>query len=228
MTQTPAHAGASYTFNDDLLTPVTVTKGAHSTPVWIQKRWQDGEFATYIQNNGCGHCCVAMALRLSGIADVTPYDEYLHCRALWGAPDEAAGQYHFLSVAGALKSLRSYGVKAEAYGFLPGEREAAVAHMLEELARGRLVLFDSLPLREDNPFSSGAHYVLFVGLTEDGRVIVANSSVKARTDTLGIQTVNTEEITAALSDEGCEPLAHDLTWGVLCDYRQKLGYIVIG
>lgn len=222
-----ARFAVSFVLEKNEKTPVTVQKGAHKTPVWIQRAWEDGEFATYIRNNGCGHCCCAMALRLCGIPDVTPYDEYVHCRTLWGPPDEAKGQYHFLSVYGALRSLRSYGVTAEAYGVAPNGVCEAVDHIVESLARGCLVIFDSAPLREDNPFSPGSHYVLLVGLADSGEVVVANSSNRARTPTLGIQTVGREALEQALDPKGCNPKTHDLTWGVLCPYEEKIGYIVI-
>lgn len=218
---------AVFHLTSDALCPATVEKGDCMTPVWIQQEWQEGEFACYIQKNGCGHCCATMALRLSGIPDITPHDEYVHCRALWGEPDEAQGQNHFLSVAGVEASLRSYGVNAKAYGFAAGQRTDAVAHILAELRAGNLVLFHSLPLLPDNPFSPGAHYVLFVGLSEDGRVMVANSSRRARTDTPGVQLVTAQDIEGALSPDGCDPHVHSLTWGVLYNYKEKLGYIVI-
>lgn len=93
---------ASYRLTGDAKIPATVSLGAASTPVWMQQLWENGEFARYIRANGCGHCCTAMAANLYGIS-IDPYQEYLHCRSLWGAPNEEPqerGEHHFLSVAG--------------------------------------------------------------------------------------------------------------------------------
>ena len=44
--------------------PAEVTLGEHTTPVWIQQKWEEGQYAEYVRKNGCGHCCTAMAARL--------------------------------------------------------------------------------------------------------------------------------------------------------------------
>ena len=65
-----------YSFTNDPLKPATIFLGDHQTPVWIQQRWEEGEYAGFIQKNGCGHCCVAMAARLQGV-DLTPMRNFL-------------------------------------------------------------------------------------------------------------------------------------------------------
>ncbi len=220
-------AAYEFIFEDDERIPVTVKKGEYSTPVWIQTAWEEGELAPYIQKNGCGHCCVTMAARLAGVPDITPYTEYENCRALWGLPNADEGRYHWLSTGGVVESLKSYGVESVAYGIPVGGRAAAVEHIYRELSEGKLVIFISFPLTPDNPFSSGAHYVLFVGLTEDGRVAVANSSLRARTDTPGAQTVTAAEIEAAMFPHGAEPNGKGLTWGILDGLGEQSGYVVV-
>ena len=220
-------SSAVFTFHDDAKIPVTVTKGEYSTPVWIQTAWEEGEFSVYIQKNGCGHCSCAMAARLCGVPDITPYTEYENCRRLWGIPNADEGRYHWLCFGGVVESLKSYGVEAEAFGVPAGKQSEAVEDICRALSEGKLVIFCSLPLTPDNPFSSGAHYVLFVGLTEDGRVLVANSSLKARTETPGAQTVTRGEIENALYPHGCEPNGKGLTWGILEGLNDQLGYVVV-
>ena len=222
----PAPDNVSYTLLDpEALVAATVTKGDYTAPVWIQKRWTEGEFAEYIVKNGCGHCCAAMALCLCGHT-VTPYDEYLHCREVWGLPDEVE-TFHYLSVAGVCASLKSYGVKAEAFTNAPGEEgiRAAVEHIRTSLVEGKLVVFGSVPLRADNPFSTGRHYVLFVGLDGDGSVLVANSSVKAQPKTVGVQTVPFTAVADAMLPTG-GILGEGLTWGTPA--LPTSGYVVVG
>ena len=102
-----------YTNNEKA--PAIITKGKYSTPVWIQQKWEDGEYSQYIQKNGCGHCCVAMALNLSGI-NIDPHAEYTHCRKLWGEPrmGEPLFEDHFLSETGIMPVVESFGIPAKA------------------------------------------------------------------------------------------------------------------
>lgn len=216
-----------YTLLDgSALVAATVRRGERETPVWIQSRWEEGEYARYIQRNGCGHCCVAMAARLLGARDVTPYTEYEHCRALFGPPSEARDEGHFLSPRGVSLSLSGFGLDAAVHPYPAGDREAAVDAILAALGEGKLVIFLSFPETPDNPFSSGAHYVLLCGLLEDGRVLVANSSTKAVTDTLGIQCATREQLIRAIPEAGGR-IAESDTWGLEHGYRQNAGYITV-
>lgn len=216
-----------YTLLDgEALVPATVRRGRYETPVWIQSRWEEGEYAIYIQRNGCGHCSVAMAARLLGVRDVTPYTEYEGCRALFGPPSDKRDEGHFLSPRGVALSLLGLGLDAEVHPYPKADREAAVDAILAALGEGKLVIFLSFPETPDNPFSSGAHYVLLCGLLEDGRVLVANSSTKAVTDTLGIQTVTREQLARAIPEAGGVIGASD-TWGLEHGYRNNTGYVTV-
>ncbi len=210
----------------EALVAATVRRGEYETPVWIQSRWEEGEFAPYIQKNGCGHCSVAMAARLLGVPEVTPYTEYEHCRALFGAPSPERDEGHFLSPRGVALSLLGFGLAAEVHPYPRGGREAAADAILAALGAGALVIFLSFPETPDNPFSSGAHYVLFCGLTEDGRVLLANSSTKAATDTLGIQTVTREQLVRAIPEAG-GVIGDTDTWGLEHGYRGNAGYVIV-
>ena len=93
---------AKFINTGDKKIPAIVSVGSRSTPVWCQAEWTDGEHYKVINGSGCGHTCVAMALRLMGVEDVDPHKEYLHCLEIWGKPnntgDERTIQYSFLSV----------------------------------------------------------------------------------------------------------------------------------
>ena len=111
---------ATFKNTGDKKIPAIVTVGNRSTPVWAQAEWTDGEYYKVINGSGCGHTCVAMALRFMGVEDIDPHKEYVHCRSIWGAPkktgEERTNQYAFLSVSGVEKVINSYGVTAKAYG----------------------------------------------------------------------------------------------------------------
>lgn len=217
----------SYTLHSpDALVAATVHRAGEETPVWIQSRWEEGEYACYIQRNGCGHSCAAMAARLLGVREVTPYREYEHCRALFGAPSPERDEGHFLSPRGVALSLCGLGLDAKVHPYPRGAREAAVRDILTALREGKLVVFLSFPERPCNPFSSGAHYVLLCGFTEKGEILVANSSLKAVTDTPGIQAVGAQALLDAIPEAG-GVIGEGDTWGLEHGYRQNVGYVTV-
>lgn len=212
----------SYTLTGEFLTPAVIRTETGETPVWMQQRWQEGEFAVYVRKNGCGHCCTAMAARLHGVA-MDPYTEYEHCRRLWGEPGPQQG--HWLSTAGIVKVLHSLNVPAEGFGVESMGPEQAVAQILAALRAGKQVIFTSNPDHyPDNPFSNGYHWVMAVALQADGTVLIANSSDKAVTD--GIQTVTPDIIERALFREATAP--EDMTWGEEARIHVGSGFIVVG
>ena len=217
-----------YTLLDgEALTVATVRRGEFETPVWIQSRWEEGEHACYVQKNGCGHCCAAMAARLFGVRDVTPHSEYAHCLTLFGEPSLDRNEGHFLSPLGVARSLRGFGVKAEAYGYEPNGQAAATERILEALRAGKLVVHESFPLKKDNPFSPGAHYVLLFGLDPEGRVLVANSSLRANPPVPGIQAVPTSAIADSLLPTG-GIIGRKDGWGRAVGFGDNAGYVIVG
>ena len=156
---------ATFKNTGDKKIPAIVTVGNRSTPVWAQAEWTDGEYYKVINGSGCGHTCVAMALRLMGVEDIDPHKEYVHCRSIWGAPkktgDERTNQYAFLSVSGVEKVINSYGVTAKAYGVEKNSIQKAVSHMIEALKNGKVVVFDSVANFPDNPLFN-LLYILFI------------------------------------------------------------------
>ena len=220
---------ATFKNTGDKKIPAIVTIGNRSTPVWCQSEWTEGEYYKVINGSGCGHTCVAMALRLMGVEDIDPHKEYVHCRSIWGAPkktgDERTNQYAFLSVSGVEKVINSYGVTAKAYGVEKNGIQKAVSHMIEELKNGKVVVFDSVANFPDNPFSSGAHYVLLCGITKEGKILVANSGVKGKLDYPGINLVGSEDLEKAMLDD---TIVSDMTWGQIIPVKEKYGYVVVG
>lgn len=216
----------SYSLTDDCKTPAIITKGEYSTPVWIQQKWEDGEYSKYIQKNGCGHCCTAMALNLNGIK-ITPYEEFLLCKKLWGEPrnEEPICEDYFISAAGICKIINSFNVPAQCFGVPVGKTDYVGEHISKSLRMGKSVILWSHPSEKfhNNPFSLSDHYILLVGYGQDGKIVVANSSVKADTNN-GIQFANLEMVVNSLY-EGCEP--EDFTWGRY-DLPHSGGYVVVG
>ncbi len=211
---------------DDARIPADIEKNGHVAHVYIQRQWETGEFKNYIQKNGCGHCCVAMALALNGVSDVTPHDEYVHCRQMWGAPkeEEPFHQGHFLSTVGVYKSVTSYGVAAEYVPIPTGGESACADRLYQALEEGKTAIFWSHPFTSDNPFSTGDHYVLAAGLTDDGNILIANSSIHAKTDHLGVQIVTKQTIADALWGNDSHP---DATWGN-GDENLAAGFVIVG
>ncbi len=217
---------ARFYTNDSYLTPVTVEKNGNKTPVFIQQRWTEGEFSEFIVKNGCGHTCVAMALRLQGIQDITPHDVYTHCRKAWGPPKEEEPylQGNWLSLTGICKIFKDFCVKAEYIPIDKGKEKLAADRIFGFLKDGKTVIFNSVPNLPDNPFSTGSHYVLAVGITEDGKALVANSSTKGKTSPLGIQTADKATVASALIGGTEHP---DNTWGTHLLYV-NYAFCVIG
>lgn len=217
---------AIFRYTGDSALPAHITLGDKTTPVWIQQKWKDGEWAQFIQRNGCGHTCTAMALNLNGIK-INPHEEFALCRKMWGEPrmGEPLNEDNFISASGIVKVIQSFGIKAQAYGIPEGGTEDAAQHIEDMLKLGKQVIFWSHPSDRlpDNPFSSGEHYVLAVGFTQDGEILIANSSENAAVKD-GIQKTNRTTIAKALR-EGVEPM--DFTWGRY-DLIHSGGYVVVG
>lgn len=215
---------AKYCVTDNPAIPAIITLGKHESPVWIQSAWEDGEYAPYIRRNGCGHCCTAMAANLQGI-NINPYDAYLLCHKLWGEPNEAIGQDHFQTVAGIVKVLNHLGIAAECFGVADGKQKEAVSHIISGLQDGKQVIFVSDPFHNPgNVFSTGYHYVMAVGFTEDGNILIANSSEKTQKG--GIQAVTTQTIEDALYTGGtADP---NMTWGQVEVLHKGCTYVTVG
>jgi len=217
---------ATYKLTNNPSIPAEVTVDGHSTPVWIQQNWTEGENSLYIRRNGCGHCCTSMVLNLRGIK-INPYEEYMHCRKLWGVPNEDAipPQDHFITVSGITKVLESFGIKSKCFGVLNGKETKASQDIVSALEAGKLVILESHPSESfpDNPFSTGEHYVLAAGICENGKILIANSSGKA--EPTGIQLVDMQTIAGALYPDTVPD--ETMTWGVVEKLENGVGYVIV-
>ena len=215
-----------YEYTGDSKIPAIITKGCNFTPVWIQQEWETGEFSAYIRKNGCGHCCTAMALNLCGIK-INPHEEYVLCRKMWGEPrmGEPLFEDHFISETGIVQIIKNFDIKAEAFGVKKSLTYEAKEHIINELNAGKMAIIWSHPSDKlpDNPFSPGEHYILAAGITEDGEILVANSSLRAHTKK-GIQLTDSETIEKVLF-EGT--VTSDYTWGRY-DFSKSGAYVIIG
>ena len=121
--------------------------------------------------------------------------------------------------------MKEFGIKAEKFGLLRKTKDEVIKHLKESLESGKQIIFWSHPSEKlpDNPFSTGDHYVIAVGLTEDGKILIANSSKKGATQN-GIQYTDYETVYLSLYEEA-DPL--DFTWG-RHDLAHSGGYVVIG
>lgn len=215
---------ASYEFVDKELVSSIISFGDASTPVWRQREWNIGEYQEFVRKNGCGHCCTAMALNLHQIK-ITPHDEFALCRKLWGEPKTTLEfpQGNYQTVCGITKILQYHGVPAEYFG-VPS-REAAARHIENALKQQKQVIFWCIPAEQfpDTPFSQGEHYVMAVGYTEDGQILVANTSMKKAPQ--GVNLVDIDTISKALY-QGSTPT--DRTWGQRGLHAHCAGYVIVG
>lgn len=203
-----------------------VSAGANTTPVWNQHKWQSGEYAIYIQKNGCGHCCTAMALNLNGIK-ITPYEEFELCRKMWGEPrmGEPLFEDNFISPSGIAQIIKRFGINAAAYGIEAGKSYEASVHIEKELQNGRQVIIwsHSSEKLNPNPFSKGEHYILAAGFTQDGKILIANTSDYVAAQN-GIQFTDRQTIEKILMDG---TRITDYTWGRY-NFSDGGSYVVVG
>ena len=218
---------ASYQLTGDPKIPATVDWNGRRTPVWMQQLWTTGPYQNYVRANGCGHCCAAMAARLHGV-DIDPHEEYELCRKLWGAPRELPndmGQDHFQTVAGITKVLTHLGIPAQCCGVAEDGQKDATGHIIEVLKQGKQVILISDPFRDPgNIFSTGYHYVMAVGFAENGKILIANSSVNAAPQ--GVQLVEPDVIGRALFAGGTADMS--MTWGEISVLYKGCTYVVVG
>ena len=213
---------ASSAKTKDPLIPAVVTVGPYTAPVWLQTQWTEGEYACYINKNGCGYCSTATTLGLHGIT-VTPYQVYERCRTLWGPPQ--GNQGHYISDSGIVKVLKSFGVHAEYFCMGAGDEAATKAHISAALTSDKQVLICSIPSDRlpNNPFSPGAHWVLAVGYgNAAGDILIANSS--NRSNNAGAHLVTMDTVVAAILPGG---QIQDNTWGN-SGYKTYAGYVIVG
>ena len=214
------------TDNSDEKIYAEVFAHGYSTPVWNQNKWQDGEYAEYIRKNGCGHCCTAMALNLNGVK-ISPHEEFVLCRKMWGEPrmGEPLCEDNFISPSGLAQIIKRFGINAAAYGIEAGKSYEASVHIEKELQNGRQVIIwsHSSEKLNPNPFSKGEHYILAAGFTQDGKILIANTSDYVA-DQNGIQFTDRVTIEKILMED---TRITDYTWGRY-NFSDGGSYVVVG
>jgi hypothetical protein len=66
---------------------------------------------------------------------------------------------------------------------------------------------------------------LKIGITEDNKILVANSGAKGKLDYPGINLVGSEDLEKAMLDD---TIVSDMTWGQIIPVKEKYGYVVVG
>ena len=220
---------ATYKILKDEYIPVSVSVNGFETPVWIQQLTPEGKYQSPLRYSGCGHSCNAMALSLRG-KPTTPQQEIEFCVKRWGEPSVSSSgkkQYWFLSITGMVEILNACGLNAKCYGVSEQTPKTATEHIVSALNEGKLVTIVSSPSEsfKENPFSTGDHYVLLLGFTSDGKILVANSSLNGVYDKcVGVQEVDSETIMRALNPAGSPK---QKTWGELENLFEGIGYVII-
>ena len=168
----------------------------------------------------------AMALNLNGIK-ITPHEEFELCRKMWGEPrmGEPLFEDNFISPSGISKIIKSFGINAAAYGIEAGKSYEASVHIEKELQNGRQVIIwsHSSEKLNPNPFSKGEHYILAAGFTQDGKILIANTSDYVAAQN-GIQFTDRQTIEKILMDG---TRITDYTWGRY-NFSDGGSYVVVG
>lgn len=144
-----------------------VTLNGKRVQVWNQHK-QTGKYKTLLSKHGCGMCCGAMAATLMG-RSTTPALFTEMAVALFGARSAA------ISTAGIVKVLKKIKVSAKRYNVTRTNGDNIKSKIKAALKAGKPVICWTAPNDNKDPFSGGHHYVLAVGYTKEGKVLVANS-----------------------------------------------------
>lgn len=132
----------------------------------MDKRWSREPYGRTgtIGETGCGPTSLAMVVSSLTNRTVTPLE-----MANWafqnGYKCEGNGSYHSLIPAGA----KHFGLQVEGVGVKDAQK------LVDALSQGKLVI----AIMSKGHFTSGGHYIVLRGVTEDGKILVADpASVK--------------------------------------------------
>ncbi|MDO4977484.1 MAG: C39 family peptidase [Eubacteriales bacterium] len=144
--------------------PYSITKGNYTTPIWRQQVfWPKKSSAA---RSGCGYCCVAMALKLSGVTKADPQMVLKDAKRTV----RRAGP---LKAKKAVTIFKKHGVPATQYSTQSLGRSRAGALIKASLDQGKMVM----ALVRGGQFSGGNHWVLLTGYDQHKKIVVANSSL---------------------------------------------------
>ena len=163
-TSSTASKKASYVNSKNLVTytATSITKGKYTTKIWNQHQiWPTTARAAY---SGCGICCLAMALKLSGVK--TSPTKVLH--------QTGRTLKHCIPIVAkpAMRCLKKNKVKCSCVSTQKYSRAQCMKKIKSALIKGKMVM----ACVKGNPFSSGIHWVLLTGYNTEGKIVVANSS----------------------------------------------------
>lgn len=143
---------------------VTLGKAGETKVVYynqLDPRWANTLYgrSSTIGKAGCGPTALAIAVSTLTGRNVTPVDT-----ARWSVNNghrcEGNGSYHSLIPEGA----KHYGLKVEKLG------RSSVAELREHLSSGKLVI----AIMAKGHFTSSGHFIVLRGVTESGKVLVAD------------------------------------------------------
>lgn len=136
----------------------------------LDSRWANelyGKSGT-IGEAGCGPTALAMAVSTLKNVSVTP-PEVCEWSVDNGHRCEGSGSYHSLIPKGA----EHYGLKVEKLG------SSSKRELIEHLSDGKLIIV----IMSKGHFTSNGHFILLRGITEDGKVLVADPASYRRSET---------------------------------------------
>lgn len=143
---------------------VTLGEGTETEVVYynqLDSRWSAKKYGKSgtIGDAGCGPTALAMAVATLKDNSVTPPDV---CK--WSVDNghrcEGSGSYHSLIPKGA----EHYGLKVEKLG------SSSKRELIKHLSEGKLIIV----IMSKGHFTSNGHFILLRGITEDGKVLVAD------------------------------------------------------
>ncbi len=135
-----------------------------------------------IASSGCGPTSMAMILTYLTGETVTPVDAASYAlQHGYRIPNNGTAASMFPAMA------KEYGITAE--GMSP-----SVQNIVNSLREGKVIIAHMGP----GTFTSGGHYIVLKGITEDGKVIVADPASRERTDKAYDPSIITRESAAQM------------------------------
>lgn len=165
----------------------TVKLGEQHTTVWNQHK-RHGDWKGELDKHGCGISCAAMAANLKGpLKHTTP--EGLMEQAVKVLGRKKHGQLYAISTAGIVRVLKHEGVKAARYNVTAKNVGAVKKKIDKALKAGNPVICWTCARMDGDPFARGHHYVLAVGYTKGGKVLIANSGGRGPVQIVSLDTL---------------------------------------
>lgn len=160
-----------------------VKLGDKSTTVWDQHKCT-GDWSHELDKHGCGICCAAMANNLKNDKQTTP--EKLMSLAVKKLGERKSGETYAISTNGIVTILKDVGCSAHRLLVTNSSRDEIKKQIKDALKNAKPVICWTYPHATGDPFGDGHHYVLAVGLTKDGKVVVANNGSRGPTHVVDV------------------------------------------